>query len=268
MEEFDPRHARFGQAMAKARRRAGRNQDSLARHLGWSPGHISHIESGRRKLDESRVGTVDTFLSANNRLVRLYEEIYQAGRIDWLGQLHRLQIESEMIREYQANLFPGQLQQPAYAKMAVSSGAPWLSAKEIQQRVNFRTQWRKDLLREDGPRYHVVLDDITVVRPIGPPEIMRDQIEATLKLAESGRIVLQMHGWDQHPHAGLDGPFSVITSASAPDMVHVESIYGGSQTDTAHDVRNFGMLFSTLQATARSPQQSITFLKEMRTKYE
>ncbi|MFE1099377.1 Scr1 family TA system antitoxin-like transcriptional regulator [Nocardiopsis alba] len=268
MNGFDPRHGRFGQALAKARQRAGKKQPELGRKLGCSAGHISHIENGRRKLDESVVSDVDDFLGAKKRLVRLYEEIYQAGRVDWLGNLHRTQIESEMVREYQANLFPGPLQQPKYAKVAVSSGGPWLSKKEIQQRVDFRARWQKDLLREDGPRYHVVLDDVTVVRPIGPPEVMRDQIDATVKLAETGRIVLQMHGWDQHPHAGLDGPFTLITSVGAPDMVHVESIYGGSQSDTAHDVRNFGMLFSTLQATARSPQQSIAFLKEMRQKYE
>ncbi|MFE9247283.1 helix-turn-helix domain-containing protein [Nocardiopsis sp. NPDC006938] len=268
MEAIDPRHGRFGQALAAARLRSGKKQPALARKLGVSVGHISHIENGRRKLDASVVPEVDDFLAARQRLVRLYEEIYQAGRVDWLGNLHRTQIDSDMVREYQASLFPGPLQQPEYARAAISSGGPWLSKKEIQQRVDFRTQWRKDLLREEGPQYHVVLDDITVVRPIGPSEIMRDQIDAIIKLAEERRVVLQMHGWDQHPHAGLDGPFTLITASGAPDMVHVESIYGGSQSDTAHDVRNFGILFSTLQATARSPQQSIAFLKETRQKYE
>ncbi|VEI88498.1 Uncharacterised protein [Nocardiopsis dassonvillei] len=79
--------------------------------------------------------------------------------------------------------------------------------------------------------------------------------------------MVQLHGWDQYPHAGLDGPFSLLTSSAAPELVHVESVYRGQNTDDLRDVHRFGMLFSRLQATARSPLESVKFLKEMRERY-
>ncbi|MEU0490524.1 helix-turn-helix transcriptional regulator [Nocardiopsis sp. NPDC006139] len=267
-DERNPSDVRFGQALMRARKRAGKQQASLARHLNCSVGHISHIENGRRKLDASKVQTVDAFLGANKRLTRLHEEIYQPEHVDWLGQLHELQAEAEMIREYHNSLVPGRMQHPDYAKTIITSGAPWLSPEEVEERVRKRIQWGARILRDGGPQYHVVLDDVAVIRPVGPPKIMRDQIDVLIGLAERGRVMLQMHGWDQLPHAGLDGPFVLIASPAAPELVHVESIYGAQNTDVPQDVRQFGMLFSRLQATARSPLQSVAFLKEMRDKYE
>ncbi|MFJ6019970.1 Scr1 family TA system antitoxin-like transcriptional regulator [Nocardiopsis alba] len=266
-DDRNPPDVRFGQALMRARKRAGKQQAVVARHLGCTPGHLSHIENGRRKLDESKLQELDDFLNAGKRLLRQHEEIYQPERVDWLGEFHQMQADAAVIREYQNSLFPGTVQHPEYAKIAITSGAPWLASNEVQERIKDRQRWHEDVLRDDGPQYHLVLDDIVIMRPIGPAAVMRKQLDTIIKHAESGRVMVQMHGWDQHPHAGLDGPFALITSSSAPDMVHVESIYGGQNTDVPQDVRNFGTLFSRLQATARSPLESLRFLKEMREKY-
>ncbi|MFJ9552198.1 Scr1 family TA system antitoxin-like transcriptional regulator [Nocardiopsis sp. NPDC101807] len=266
-DERNPSDVRFGQALMRARKRAGIQQAVLARHLTCTPGHVSHIENGRRKLDESKVSDLDEFLEAKGRLVRTYEEVYQPEHVDWIGEFRQMQADAEMIREYQNSLVPGTIQHPEYAAATIAAGAPWLSPIEAKKRLQERMGWSKEVLRDGGPQYHVVLDDITVMRPIGPNQLMVKQITKIIELAETGRIMVQLHGWDQHPHAGLDGPFSLLTSSAAPDLVHVESVYRGQNTDDLKDVRRFMMLFSRLQATARSPLESVKVLKEMREKY-
>ncbi|MEU5855505.1 helix-turn-helix transcriptional regulator [Nocardiopsis dassonvillei] len=265
--ERNPSDVRFGHALMRARKRAGVQQDGLARHLNCTPGHISHIENGRRKLNESKVVDLDEFLGAKGRLVRTYEEVYQPEHVDWIGEFRQMQAEAEVIREYQNSLVPGTIQHPEYAAATIAAGAPWLSPAEAEERLRERMDWGKEVLRPGGPQYHAVLDDITVVRAIGPSQMMVNQIDRIIELAESGRIMVQLHGWDQYPHAGLDGPFSLLASSAAPELVHVESVYRGQNTDDLRDVRRFGMLFSRLQATARSPLESVKFLKEMRERY-
>ncbi|NKY96702.1 helix-turn-helix domain-containing protein [Nocardiopsis alborubida] len=270
MEEIDDRNVsdvRFGQALTRARKRSGKTQTALAGHLTCSKGHVSHIENGRRQLNEAEVEGVDNFLKAGGRLVRLYSELYEPEHVDWLGQLHELQAEAAVIREYHNSLFPGVLQAEPYSEAVFHAGAPWMSEAEVRERIRTRIERSKDVLRVDGPQYHVVLDDVVVRRPIGPNAVMRAQIDAVVKLAESGRIMLQMHEWGQFPHAGLDGPFSLLASPSAPELVHVESIYRGQTTDVPTEVRQFGVLFSTLQANARTPNASVAFLKEMSKEY-
>ncbi|MFE9247140.1 helix-turn-helix domain-containing protein [Nocardiopsis sp. NPDC006938] len=270
MEESDERKApdvRFGQALFRQRRRAGRTQEALAGHISCSSGHISHVENGRRPLSEADVSKVDDFLGAGGRLIRVYGDLYEPENVDWLGQLHELQAEADVIREYHNSIFPGVVQRAGYAEAVFKSGSSWLSAEEVADSVKLRLERSAVVLGAGGPEYHVVMDDIVLHRPVACPGIMKDQIDATIELAESGRIMLQLHGWDQLPNPGLDGPYSILMSAGAPDLVHVESIYGGQTTDDPLSVRRFGVLFSRLQANARSPGSSVALLKEWSEKY-
>ncbi|MEU2947928.1 helix-turn-helix domain-containing protein [Nocardiopsis alba] len=267
-DDLDQANIRFGQSMTTWRKRSGKTQQSLARHLGCTKGHVSQIENGRRTLNRSKVKEVDNFLGAEGRLEHLYSELYQPERVDWISKFHQVQAEAEVIRDYHNNIVPGWLQTKGYAMSVISSGAPWVKQEEIQERAALRIKRAQQVLRKDGPQCHVVMDDVAVLRPIGPNEVMKEQIEHLLKLAVSGRVLLQMQGWGQLPHAGLDGPMTLIASPSAPELVHFESVYRGQSTDVPKVVRQFGTLFSRLQATARSPQESVAFLEEMSSKYE
>jgi transcriptional regulator with XRE-family HTH domain len=260
-------NVRFGQAMARARKRAGKTQESLAAHIRCTKGHISHIEGGKRQLNEASVEEVDAYLKAGGKLVRLYEGLYQPGHVDWLSQLHELQAAAEIIREYHNSLFPGLLQEPSYAKAVIAAGAPWMSEAEVDALVKLRIDRSRNVLRDGGPMYHVVMDDVVVRRPVGPDVVMKAQINAVIDLSESGRVLVQMYGWGQLPHPGLDGPFSLLESADAPMVANVESIYRGQTTDTPAEVRGFGALFGRLQANARDPSASLAFLKEMSREY-
>ncbi|WP_431887204.1 helix-turn-helix domain-containing protein [Nocardiopsis alba] len=267
-ENLDQSDVRFGQSMTMWRKRSGKTQQALARHLGCTKGHVSQIENGRRTLSRSKVKDVDNFLETGGRLEHLYSELYHPEQVDWVSQFHQVQAEAEVIRDYHNSAVPGWLQTEGYAMSLISSGAPWVKQEEVQKRAALRVKRAQQILREDGPQCHVVMDDVAVLRPIGPPKVMREQIEHLLKLAKSGRVLLQMQGWGQIPHAGLDGPMTLIASPSAPELVHFESVYRGQSTDVPKVVRQFGTLFSRLQATARSPQESVVFLKEMSSKYE
>ncbi|MEE2037364.1 helix-turn-helix transcriptional regulator [Nocardiopsis sp. CT-R113] len=258
---------RFGMALMRQRKRAGKTQGALASHIKCTTGHISHVENGRRALSEASVAEVDAFLDAGGRLIRTYGDLYEPDSVDWLGQLHEHQASAEVIREYHNSVFPGVIQVSSYARAVFSSGSPWLGEEGTKERVAVRLERSKVVLRANGPQYHVVLDDIVLHRPVGPPSTMKEQIDEVIKKAESGRIMLQMHGWGQYPNPGLDGPYSVLMSVGAPDLVYVESIYGGQSTDDPVTVRQFGVLFSRLQANARSPGDSLALLKEWSERY-
>ncbi|MDT0331762.1 helix-turn-helix domain-containing protein [Nocardiopsis lambiniae] len=270
MEKVDKKdisNARFGQAIAHWRKKRGLTQLNVANLLGYTKGFISQIECGWKKLDQSKVDDLDGFLRAAGRLVKLYEDLYSPERLDWQEQVHLLQAEAELIRQYSCVLIPGNFQTLAYAKAVFESGAPWLSKADIEKKATVRIERSSQVIRSGGPQYHVVLDDMTVLRPVASDQVMREQIDALIQLSLSGRVQLQLYRWGPLPHVGPDGPFSLIASPSAPEVLHAESVYLGQTTDEPHMVRQFVTLFSRLQANARSVRESVDYLRHVKGAY-
>ncbi|WP_245930145.1 DUF5753 domain-containing protein [Allonocardiopsis opalescens] len=188
--------------------------------------------------------------------------------MDWLDTLTDLQAEAEMVREWHPTLVPGLLQSRSYAQAIVAAGSSWLTPEDVDDFVAARMARAARILGAQTPGYHVVLDDTIVLRDIGPAEVMAEQIRTLIQIAESSRVMIQLYPFGLWPHPGLDGPFSVLSSASAPDVAHVETVYRGQTSDEPGRVRQFMTTFSLLQASARSPRESVQFLKSRLKEYE
>ncbi|MFE7462449.1 helix-turn-helix domain-containing protein [Nocardiopsis terrae] len=258
----NPSDVRFGAALMRQRKKRGRTQEWLADKLRCSPGHIGNVENGHCPLNAARVDTVDEALEAGGTLVRQYGELYQPETVDWLDEFHTLQKGAQFIREYHSTLVPAAFQEPEYARAVIKASAPWFTSATVDERVSTRKAQGDEILNGETPHYHVVLDDAVVLRPVAPPKVMAVQFEKLVEHMESGRVVLQVYSWDQQPQLGLGGPFSLLSSASAPDVLYAESLYLGQTTDDPGRVRQYGMLFSELQARARSPGATIDLLRK------
>lgn len=244
------------------RRKRGRTQEWLALQLGCSPGHVGNVENGHCPLNAARVDKADESLEARGVLARQYAELYQPETVDWLDEFHQLQISAHVIREYQPTLFPAPFQTPGYAHAVIKASAPWFTRAAIDERVSTREAQGKAIIKGENPHYHVVLDDAVVFRAVASREVMKTQFENVIGLMESGRVMVQVYSWDQLPQLGLGGPFSLLSSSDAPDVLYAESLYLGQTTDEPARVRQYGMLFSELQARARSPGMTMDLLRK------
>jgi transcriptional regulator with XRE-family HTH domain len=251
---------RFGAALMRARKKRGRTQQWLADKLGCSPSHVGNVENGHCPLNPARVEKTDQVLEAGGVLVRQYDELYQPETVDWLDEFHGLQKSAHFIREYHPNIVPAAFQTSDYARAVIRASAPWFSSEEVDERVELRKLQGEEILKGEKPRYHVVLDDAVVLRGVAEPEVMADQFDALVNLVQSDRIILQVYPWEVLPQLGLGGPFSLLSSADAPDVLYTESLYLGQTTDDPGRVRQYGMLFSELQARARAPEATVKVL--------
>ncbi|MBV2366029.1 helix-turn-helix domain-containing protein [Streptomonospora nanhaiensis] len=259
---------RFGQALRRARKDEGLTQGVLGKAIGRSDGHISNVELGKRFMQSVDVRKADKALKANGRLVRLHKELYEQGTMDWLDNLERLQREAEIIREWQPDLIPGILQTEDYARAVVAATSPWRTPDSVDRKVQARMRHAARLLGEPTPHYHALIDDAAIMRPVGGPGVMAAQLRALVDHVREGRVMLQCHPFDAWPHAGLAGAFSLLSSASAPETVHVDSVYRGQQTDTPQTVRQFTLSFLRIQASSRTPQDTVAYLKGKIEEYE
>ena len=257
----------MGRALSRYRKATRLTQDQLARKMKISKSLVSLFELGKRTVSAPLIAEFDKHLRAEGRLIRVHRDLYAPDEVDWLGQLAQYQMEAELIREYQRLHVPGNLQSPSYAAAIISSGAPWFPPDEVEERVSTRRQRAERLLELSTPHYHVVLDDAAVRRPLAAPAVMRDQCAALLDLIESDRVLLQLYEWGQYPHPGVDGSFALIAAPAAPEVLHVESVLRGQTSDDPSTVRRYGMLFSRLQAAARTPADSADLLRQLIEEY-
>lgn len=121
------RSRELGAELRDVRERRGFTGTKLAELLGWSPGRISRMESGKRGMSEVDVATFLAYCGITgaelNRLLALCEDVFAATRMQRHGEhlpdeLRSLVIQestAEAIWEYEPLVVPGLLQTESYA---------------------------------------------------------------------------------------------------------------------------------------------------------
>ena len=138
--------------------------------------------------------------------------------------------EAEAVRvvAYMPSLVPGLLQTRRYALAAT---ATLLDRPEdddrVEARVRVRAQRQRtvaDRLATGRPiRIVAVLDDAVLRRPIGGPEVMREQLDHLAEQAGRDHVTLVIMPTAEGGHAGLDGKFELAEFDGAEPVVFLEA---------------------------------------------
>lgn len=138
-----------------------------------------------------------------------------------------LEKRASVLRTYEPLIWPGLLQTEKYAYavntawMAVDSSRD--PARDSAERVKRQTVFD----RTPPPSFGAVVDESVLHRPVGTPEVMRDQLEHVLAMSERMRVSVQLLPMDLGNHVGLLGAFMTAAfSDGTPDMVYLETASG------------------------------------------
>ncbi|MBB4934835.1 transcriptional regulator with XRE-family HTH domain [Lipingzhangella halophila] len=244
---------RFGRELARLREMADMTQARLANDLEISSSHLSNLERGYRTPKGPIIAQLDKTLSADGHLVRLWEELTGSGRSVWLDELAELERDAITIMESQTVMFPALLQTEKYARVAVSTLSPWMTRDEVAVSVRNRMERVERFTESQAPIHWAVIDHSVITRKMGPDDLHRAQLSHVANLIECERVSVQVV---EGRHAGLAGPFKIISPPGASDVVYAESAHSGQVIDTPEDVRRFRLLYGAVQAVALSPDES------------
>jgi transcriptional regulator with XRE-family HTH domain len=251
---------RFGREVKRLRRLARYTQDRLANEVGMSQGHIGNIETGKRPPDLRLVADLDRVLHGEGRLELLWGNLTGDGDPVWLDDLADLEQKAVSIMETHTVLLPALLQTEAYAKSVIKAMSPDLLPAEVAASVKTRMKRVHRFLASSSPLLWAVLPRHIITLNWGYDGVMAEQLGHVLDLVEKGRVTVQVVDHDG-PHAGLVGPFKLITSPAAPDVVYVESAHSGRFIDDPGQVHRFRLTFGAIQAVALSPEHSTEFIR-------
>jgi transcriptional regulator with XRE-family HTH domain len=264
------RQRRLGRDLARLRESAGLSQEQAAAQLRWSRPKVGRIEAAKTMPKiadvEAMLGLYGADSAQAAMLIQLVRDAQQRGW--WMafndvftGSFVGLEDEASLIRSWQAQLIPGLLQTEGYARAVISAVRPE-SPGGVHRRVQARMARRTLLGRDTAPTLHAVIDEAVLRRQIGGVDVMRAQLSHLATVAKQPNVTVQVLSFTAGAHAGLEGPFVLLTfpDPADPDIPYVEGQGGEVYIESADQIARFGSVWDQLVHAAATPADSLTII--------
>ncbi len=244
------RRQRLATELRTLREQRGITADELAKAIFRSRTTISKLENARCRPDVGDVSNILKALKApREHTQKIIEIALEANARGWwdsygdaMGARGRMYANIESgaatICEYNQFTIPGTLQTPDFIRfmieMAESEGKiDFLPERMLEARLHRQ----KLALRQDGPRYEAILDEVVIRRPTAPPEVMLGQLRYLIETAArhprvtllllpieadfTGRL-LPKSAFSLYTFPDPDDPPMAVVDTVSTDIVHIE----------------------------------------------
>ncbi|MEU6061299.1 helix-turn-helix transcriptional regulator [Streptomyces sp. NPDC047097] len=267
----------LGAKLRELRLRAGLDPAAVDSRLGFSRSKTSRMELGRHGCK-----AVDA-----QALLRLYgvhdeqavEEFLrlaaQSRRQDWWSTYHdvlpeflaplvALEGAAAIIRAYEPFYMPGLLQTPAYARAVIESGPARLMPHEVRRRMDLRHERQRQLDQPDAPRLWAVLDESVLLRRVGGPLVMREQLEFLAAMMARSHVTVQIAPLDVTAAVGVGTGVTYLRFAltDLKDAVYIEHLTDSTFSQKPHMVEQYRDMMDRLGACALTPKETLTLVRE------
>ncbi|MGW2601036.1 helix-turn-helix domain-containing protein [Streptomyces klenkii] len=185
---------------------------------------------------------------------------------EWFSAFVSLEGEANLIRAYEPHYVPGLLQTERYARAVLRAGMPHAPEADVERAVAVRRERQSLLTREGAPLLWVVMDETVLRRPIGGPDIMREQVSRLAEATTLPNVRLQIMPFAAGPHPAMYGPFHIFRFPlpELPDIAYAENLVGASYFDQREDVSAFLEALDRMCAQAAPAQTTEAVLGGIR----
>jgi transcriptional regulator with XRE-family HTH domain len=257
----------LGRYLRDLRGKARMTVRAAAEALEWSDAKIWRIETGQtamRSLDVEAIcrvyGAPDDLTTALKALAKetkgrgwwhAYGDVIPDGFDLYIG----LEEAVSELRWYEAELVPGLFQTAAYAHTLIRTDNPGVDDEEIERLVAVRMARQALLKRKTAaPTVAAVLDEAIVRRPVGGRDVMVEQLDRLVEIADLPTVSLRVVPFSAGLHHGLmSGPFVILRfptdvddKATEPPIVYVDGLTGELYLDKPNEIQRYDMAFTRI----------------------
>lgn len=243
----------LGRQMKRDRQAHGWTLRELAARTEVNYATLSKVENGKRPFFEKLAIACDKqFPERRGWYLTYYEESKSwvpAGFRSW-GEYED---KAATIRSWTPGVVDGMLQTSDYAR-ALLATVPGVAAEVISARLASRMQRQQRFLyRPEPPLSSFVVDELSLYRCVGSPEIMAAQMRHLAEVAKLPQVTIQILPALAHP-AGASS-FMVTHEAA-----YAEHVLGGYVFTDAETVTTAAHLFTTISAESYTASGSLARL--------
>lgn len=267
----------LGGQLRRYRETAGLSPEQAAWEIRGSRAKISRIETGRGKIKDRDLldllalyGITDAEVLAGLLVLarQARETEWWQGFGDvlpaWFEPYLGMEEAARVIRSFDLLFVPGLFQTWDYARAITVLGNRDARADEIDRRVEVRMRRQDVLGGTDPPRVWAIFDEAALRRPVGGPDVMREQIRRLAEAAGRPGVSLQVLPFSAGGHDAA-GAFTILRfdEPGVADMVYVEQLNGATYIDKRDGVDRYLDVMNRLSASALSPASTAAFLDRM-----
>ncbi|TQM33319.1 helix-turn-helix domain-containing protein [Nocardia bhagyanarayanae] len=267
----------LGGQLRKLRESCNITREAAGDAIRGSHAKISRLELGRTGFKERDIRDLLTLYGVSDPLEReqfltLARQANEPGwwhrysdlLPSWFGTYLGLEQAANKIRTYEAHLVPGLLQTPEYARAVLALG---YDDADTDRRVAVRQRRQEILHRTDPPIVWAVIDEAALHRPVGGPQVHREQMEHLIALAALPNVTIQVLPYSAGEHAAAGSSFSILRFAEPelPDIVYLEHLTSALYLDRRQDLALYLSVMDRLSVQALPPQKSIEILSSYAT---
>ncbi len=181
----------------------------------------------------------------------------------WFEEYISLEQAATRIHGYEVQFVPGLLQTEDYAR-AVTLLA-YSNPREITRRVSLRMARQARLSAAEPVTVEMVLDEATLIRPIGGVSVMRAQLMHLIQLAQRPNVTIQILPFKAGGHPAAGGAFSILHFAESDlsDVVYLEQLATAQYLEKPDLVRKYRAVLERLRLEAATPADSLDRLRAM-----
>jgi hypothetical protein len=260
------------------REKAGLSYDQAAEAIyssPWTVRRVERAEGGLKPLTVKGLLTaygvtdpaeIDSFLTLARQASKpgwwhSYDDVLPS----WFSTAIGLEESASLIRAYEPQVIPGLLQTGDYARAITAASFPRAAPEATDRRVALRLARQELLTRPDAPRYWVVLDETVLRRLVGGPDVMRDQYEHLVRMAELPNVTIQVIPFAAGWHPALYGMFNIFRFADQrlPEIVYSENLTGASYLDKPSETTRYVEALDQMCAQAASADRTTVILRDI-----
>ncbi|WP_373307494.1 DUF5753 domain-containing protein [Streptomyces violaceus] len=166
-------------------------------------------------------------------------------------------------------MIPDLLQTPSDAHAVIGETSPLLTAGQAATRLKVRLRRQHRIYDPARPlRLCGILDESTLRRVVGGPDIMREQLEHLNALGVEPHITVQVLPYAAGAHPGFAGRFCILRFADSTEaVVHLERLTSDLYLEKPSDVQHYSVMYDHLQARALDPDSSRDFITDVTKMY-
>ncbi len=254
-----------GTELKNARLRANFSQKKAGAVLGVSHATISYMEAGTTAQEPAKVTKLlrhyGCDLAHADRLARLAGSYSDKGTwwadfkdvvADWFATFVGLEGLAQAEFVWEPLALPGMVQIPEYAE-ALLINHLHVAPAEVPQVVNLRAARQKRLIDDEPLHYSTVIEERTLDRMVGGPEVMRRQLEHLLELSKLQNVDLFVMPEATAVHDGLDGEFTLLDFDMAQSVAYIEFQDGTVYVQDQDRVAKYDLTRKRMSNAATAP---------------
>lgn len=257
----------YGAELRRFRENADMSLAKLAGEVPCSKGQLARIETGESMAPTGLSEEFDRVFRADGHFTRLFALVCREVHPDQYKQYMSLEERAAFIQYYAGHVVWGLLQTEAYAR-AFFGYDEAATAEQIEELVAARLSRQERLKSAQPPYVWAILDEAVLRRPVGGPEVMREQLARLLPLVDTNRSKIQVLPFAHGGHFLMSGSTTLLRQPDGATAVWQEGHQSGRLYEENGQVIRRQNHYDALRAYALSPRESAALIRQLMEEYE